>query len=129
MSLKKSVGKKEVKFTIGCDPELFLRDENNDIAPAYKYIKGTKDKPEPITDKGHAIQYDNCSVEYNIPPCNTADEFVENNQFVLNYIKDSIATPNNLKIDISPYVEILEKDSKHKIALLFGCSPDWNAWT
>jgi hypothetical protein len=128
MSLKDKETKAELKFTIGCDPEVFLRDNEGHIAPAFLFIKGTKDKPEPITDKGHAIQYDNCSAEYNVPPSDNVEEFIEHNKFVLQYLKDAICAPNNLTLDISPSVLIKEEYTQNPISLVFGCEPDYNAW-
>jgi len=128
MSLKDKKTKEELKFTIGCDPEVFLRDVEGNIAPAFLYISGTKDKPEPITSKGHAIQYDNCSAEYNVPPSDNVKDFIENNKFVLNYLKDAICAPNNLTLDISPSVIIKEEYTHTPIAQQFGCDPDYCAW-
>lgn len=91
---------KDYKITVGADPELFLKDKDNNIIPAFFFVKGTKDIPEPISNDGHAIQYDNVMLEYNIPPCNTEDEFVSNNKFVLNYVRDTICKNNDLILSI-----------------------------
>src|ERR1700745_1055626 len=120
--------KKEL-ITIGTDPELFLKDKNGNVLPAFLLVKGTKECPEPISEKGHSLQYDNCMVEYQTPPAKTEDEFVENNKFVLNYIEETIAKPNNLDISISASEYIDEEYLQHPIALEFGCSPDFNAYT
>jgi hypothetical protein len=116
-------------ITIGADPELFLKDKDGKIVPAFLLVKGTKEEPEPISEKGHSIQYDNVMIEYQIPPCKTEDEFVENNKFVLKYIEETICNPKGLKISITASEHIENEYLEHPIANEFGCSPDFNAHT
>lgn len=115
--------------TIGCDPELFLRDvETQEYVPSYQYVKGDKQNPEFITDDGHNIQCDNVMVEYGVPPSTTADEFIKNNMIVQDYLREKIAEPNGLELVIFPYAKFTENNLKDDRAQLFGCDPDYNAW-
>ena len=120
---------KDYKVTIGADPELFLKDGRGNLVPAFFYIKGTKDSPEPISGNGHAIQFDNVMAEYNIPACKTEDEFVEANKFVLNYIEETICKPNDLTLSITASEHLGEEYLSNETANTFGCSPDFNAYT
>ena len=66
------------KFTIGCDPEFFMRKHTTGkLVSAIPFIKGTKDNPE-LLDKGGNIQRDNVSVEIATDPAETPDQFVTN---------------------------------------------------
>ncbi len=115
---------------LGGDPEAFYKSiETGKFVPAYLVQKGDKYNPIPISDNGHAIQVDNCSVEYNFPPCKTAEEFVKENLFVQDYINRTICTPNNLTLEIVPCAEFDLKEIKAKRAWAIGCEPDFNAYS
>lgn len=120
----------EIKnITIGCDPELFLRDKNSgEFIPSYHVIKGSKEDPIYITDRGHNIQCDNVMVEYGVPPSKTALQFVKNNLLVQEYLQDKVATPNGLELIMFPYAEFTEGNLRDSAASVFGCSSDFDAW-
>lgn len=116
-------------LTVGCDPELFLRDKTTkEYVPSYFLIKGDKENPQMITDEGHNIQCDNVMVEYGVPPSKTSEEFIKNNIIVQNYLKDKIAEPNGLELVIFPYAEFTENNVQDEKAKRFGCDPDFNVW-
>lgn len=121
--------KKFKDLLIGSDPELFLIDYSGEIVPASNYIIGNKENPEKITDEGHAIQYDNVMVEYNIPPCKTSENWIKEHNFVLDYIKETIAEPENLSLLIVASKDITPEVAENPIAQVFGCDPDFNAWS
>ena len=115
--------------TIGTDPELFLRSKDTGAyVPSFYVIQGDKNNPTPISENGHNIQCDNVMVEYGVPPSKTAEEYVKNNQFVLDYLKEKVADPNNLELVIKPYVNFDENDLLGEKATEFGCMPDFNVW-
>lgn len=121
MVVKKAELKDEdLKVTVGADPELFLKDSEGKLVPAFLFVHGSKDNPEPISQEGHAIQHDNIMLEYNIPPCKTEDEFVKHNKFVLDYIKETICKPNNLTLSIEASAHLGEEYLTNPIALEFG---------
>lgn len=115
--------------TIGADPEVFLysKKENKHIS-AVGLIGGTKENPKPITSKGHFIQEDGIAAEYNIPPCDNAEDFVNNINFVKNYIEDTIAKPLGLILSKKASAIFTNKDLDCKQAQEIGCTPDLDSW-
>lgn len=116
-------------ITLGCDPEMFLKDKDGKYISSIGLVGGSKDKPKPISEKGHAIQEDNVSVEFNIPPCSTADDFVKEISFVKDYINDTIAKPKGLLLACVSSALFSGDQLLADAALIFGCDPDLNAWT
>lgn len=114
-------------YTKGCDPEVFLFD-----AAAKKYISsigligGSKESPMPI-EHGCAVQEDNVTVEFNIPPAKTADEFVGSINFALQHI-DQRAKELGLSVAIDASAEFSPDQLDNPMAQEFGCEPDFNAW-
>lgn len=121
-------------FTIGADPELFLK-ENGKAISAFGMVEGTKEQPHK-TQLG-AYQVDGMALEFNIDPVQTGYQF---EQFNLNIIKTIQAmrervNQNDAKKrygfnitatqDFDP--EYLANQPKE--ALELGCDPDYNAYT
>lgn len=117
-----------MKFTIGCDPELFLQDNKGALVSAVGLIGGTKESPRFISEDGHAVQEDNVSVEFNIPPCHTADAFVANLDFVMSYLT-KYASDKGLLFSKLAAASFPEEQLQTDAAQVFGCEPDYNAWT
>lgn len=116
-------------YSIGSDPELFFRSlETGKFVPSFYVMKGDKYAPIPISDKGHMISCDNVMCEYGIPPCTTAEEWVKEHLFVQDYIKRTIAEPNNLELVIFPFAEFDKNDLRSRAAKAFGCDPDFNVY-
>lgn len=115
---------------IGSDPELFLWSESlNKFIPVCGLVGGTKESPLPITDKGHALQEDNVAVEFCIPPCNNAKDFIDNINFVKNYLNDTILKPLDLITKCVASARFTAEQLDSIQAQTFGCDPDYNAWT
>jgi hypothetical protein len=115
--------------TIGCDPEFFIYSpKENKFIPSCGLIGGSKDAPIFITDDGHAIQEDNVMVEYCIPPCANAEEFIKHIKFVKDYIKDTILSPMRYEPKYIASARFEYDDLQTPQAQEFGCSPDHNAW-
>lgn len=109
------------EVTIGADPELFLRSKDSgEYIPSFFVMQGDKYNPTPISDKGHNIQCDNVMVEYGIPPSKVVEEFIDNNMFVQEYIKDKVAKPNNLELVIFPFANFDENNLLDERAKHFG---------
>ncbi len=121
---------KIANITVGTDPEFFLFSqlENKFISPVGMF-KGSKHEPQPITDNGHAIQIDGVSVEFNIPPCRTAADYHKEIKFVVDYIKNTIATPRNLIVSNAATAMFTNDQLDCPEAWEIGCMPDINAWT
>jgi len=114
-------------FSIGADPELFL-ERNGEIISAEGLIGGTKEDPKPISEEGHCIQEDNVMVEYNIPPCTSAEDFVAHNEFVLSHLTVLAALQDRARLNFSASAELDKKYLKTDQSKRFGCEPDFNAW-
>jgi hypothetical protein len=113
-------------FTIGCDPEFFLL-KNNLPQSAIGLVGGTKEEPKAIgRTKGFSVQEDNVSVEFNVPPAHSHEEFIKNIQFVMTHLKKKLKD-----YDFSHDSSLIFDDDqlRHPKAMEFGCEPDFNAWT
>jgi hypothetical protein len=113
-------------FTFGCDPELFIFNENGEPVGAEGIIPGNKWEPFAV-NKG-AVQVDGMAAEFNIDPASTFEEFDTNIVTVLKELKKFLPKGHTLKA--VPAVTFSEEewskaseDSKE-----LGCMPDFNAW-
>lgn len=112
--------------TLGTDPEVFF--ENNvECVSAEGIVPGTKQDPYYISEKGHAIQLDNVSAEFNIPPVSSREEWVEEILIPLNYLRE-MAQNNNLSVSSKASAVFNEKYLQTENAKEFGCSPDYNVY-
>jgi hypothetical protein len=124
------MNKKINNITIGSDPEFFLYSQlENKFISAVGMYEGTKKDPKVISENGHMIQVDGVSCEVNIPPCVTAEQFNKELQFVVGYIRDTIAKPKNLIISEAVTAEFTEDQLNCREAWEIGCDPDLSAWT
>jgi hypothetical protein len=117
-------------FKIGADIEVFLQNkENGQVVSAEGLIPGKKDKPFIFDDVSnfHAISLDNVMAEFCIPPATTPADFYFGIEKALKYIESII--PKNLEILIAPAAQLEDKWLQTENAKLFGCDPDFNAWT
>ena len=117
-----------MNFTIGADPEFFLKNHDGGFISAVGKIGGSKTHPQLIGDKGHAILEDNVAVEFNIPPSNTKSEFINHLNFVLSHLdirakELGLVFAENIASASFPVSELLTPE-----ACIFGCEPDYNAW-
>jgi hypothetical protein len=113
-------------FVVGCDPELFLKDNTGKFICAHGVIPGTKHAPFPVKDG--AIQVDGMAVEFNTNPATSKEMFVHNVKSVLKDLK-AWTFPHTLICE--PSVDF-EKDvymAAPPEALELGCEPDFDAYT
>lgn len=115
----------QANMTIGCDPEVFLEDEDGNIISAVGKIGGTKKKPLKVLCG--ALQEDNVLGEFNTDPATTFLGFRDNIRVVMKQLESKVS-PLKLKVLSSHHFtkEILKASGKQ--ALTFGCDPDLNAW-
>lgn len=113
-------------ITIGADPEVFLQNNAGKPVSSIGKIGGTKDAPIPIRD-GISLQEDNVTVEYNIPPCSTAKDFLTANQAALEIIAER-AKAMGLGVKITSAVRMPAAELEDPRAWVFGCEPDFNVW-
>jgi len=115
------------KFTVGCDPEVFIVDETGRPVSAEGLIPGTKEEPYRVPFG--AIQVDGMAAEFNIDPVNTFDDFRHHIRSVLQTMKDML--PTGYAFLIKPSV-VFDEEVWKKTPLKakeLGCMPDFNAWT
>lgn len=120
-------------ITFGSDPELFIiNKKTGKVVSAVGKIPGTKNKPfhSPDMPDGFALQTDNILVEFNIPPCKTKNEFVNNIEYMKNYIQEYIQKLNsNYDILCASSQDVPVSQLRSKQAKCFGCDVDYNAYT
>ena len=115
-----------VKFTIGCDPEIFLVDQQQKYKSVIGLLGANKWHPKPLTTVGHAVLEDNVAVEFNIPPCATSDDFLREIRFTMGKIKELL--PADLEYSTASAVSFPESELNCEQAWVFGCDPDYDAW-
>lgn len=112
---------------LGADPEVFLCDSAGRHISSIGLIGGDKWNPVQCKGlrKGFTLQEDNVSLEFGIPPAASADEFVKNIELVMKQGKNKTGLLfSKLSAVIFPADQM-----KHPNAFVFGCEPDFNAWT
>lgn len=112
---------------LGADPEVFLL-EGNQFKSSIGLIKANKWAPFQIPElpKGFTLQEDNVLLEFGIPPAASADEFVAHIDTVLKAGLSKLPglSYSDLSCTIMPVEEM-----ESPLAYIFGCEPDFNAWT
>lgn len=113
-------------FTIGADPEFFLSRFGKHVS-AIGMIGGSKDQPRPLEREGFGILEDNVAVEFNIAPAHNHQEFIDNIQYVMRELRNTLPPDMEFNKDASA---IFDKEQLlDPKAQEFGCEPDFNAWT
>lgn len=113
---------------LGSDPEIFLQDKKGSPVSVIGYINADKWYPFQIPDmpEGYTLQEDNVALEYGIPPASTEDEFVTHIQAVM---QKSLEYLPNLSFSKLSCIIFPDDQMKHPAAHIFGCEPDFDAWT
>lgn len=117
-------------FTLGSDPELFLKKDGKHVS-AIGLIGGTKEHPKPIKElspRGFSLQEDNVLLEYNTPPASSLKRWSKYHSSVLSYIRDMLAA-KGLEYAIDASALMPKEELRDPKAGVFGCDPDFNAWT
>ena len=114
-------------ITIGADPELFLRDKEQNFVSSIGKFGGSKEVPKPIGENCF-VQEDNVAVEFNIPPQSTVERFIDSINYSLTEIRKR-AEEHRLDLAIVPAAYFSREELVDPKAQEFGCEPDKNAWT
>lgn len=117
-----------MNFTIGADPELFLKDKNDKLTSIVGLIGGTKRKPLPIGN-GCAIQEDNVAAEFCIPACDNEELFIQSIQYALSDINQRAQALGLTLAELTASASFDDDQLQTREALEFGCDPDYNAYT
>lgn len=115
-------------FHIGADPEVFITNKQGLFISAIDKVGGSKQRPRQLTSMpdGFTVQEDNVAVEFGIPPCATEEQFVNAIVNVQEAVKKELPqfTFSNLSCTVFPEEEMIDPR-----AYVFGCEPDYSAWT
>jgi hypothetical protein len=116
------------KVLIGADPETFVGSGSR-ILSAIGHVGGTKEEPRKV-NLG-ALQEDNVLFEFNIDPAASLQEFQRNIRSVLSQGSDVLGLSGlSITRGISSHIYgVDELKSFGESAFIFGCDPDFNAWT
>lgn len=108
---------------IGSDVEFFVRNSLGDVIPAYTVID--HDKNDPIVNQDIKLYYDNVLLEFNIPPCKSIREFIENIESGINFAESKIR-PHFLDTSASTYFSPeFMSDSRSQVV---ACDIEYNAY-
>jgi hypothetical protein len=118
------------RITIGADPEFFLRDrDTGNPMPVCGLLGGTKETP--LQYGNYGLQEDNVMCEYNIPPVSDAVRFATHikrgRESVMEHLESKF--PQRFEPDASPARLFSHAAIDHPQARMFGCSPDFDAYT
>lgn len=123
-------------FRLGTDPEYFLARVIPDLLPEHVTVCGRigadKHNPMPLKSlgKGFAIQEDNVAVEFCVPPTNNPEEMFNNLKRVRKAPFELLELKGKFKgLSISPSSTHTFQKLDDPRAFIFGCDPDYNAWT
>lgn len=113
---------------IGADPEVFLINAEGKHISSIGYINADKWHPLPVPGmpEGFTLQEDNVSLEYGIPPASSGDELYANIAAVMQRSLDYLPNLSFSKLSCTIFTE---DQMEHPNAHVFGCEPDFNAWT
>lgn len=115
---------------IGADIEVFLKEkETNKIISAEGFIQGSKYNPHFFDKENHffSTSLDNVLAEFTIPPATSPEDFLNFVKKGLSYIDNTI--PQNLCTAAVPAALLDDEYLFTENAMLFGCEPDFNAYT
>lgn len=113
---------------LGSDPEVFLVDSMGKHISAIGYINADKWHPLQIADMpdGFTLQEDNVALEYGIPPASSAEELYNNIEAVMKKSLEFLPKLSFSKLSCHVFTD---DQMQHPAAHVFGCEPDYNAWT
>ena len=119
--------------TIGADPELFIINEKTKrVVSSVGRSPGEKGNPYVADDMpaGFGLETDNILAEFNIPPVTTGEAFVNNIEYMKQYIDKYVKNiDSNLGILCAASKMVDARQLNSEQALMFGCSPDFNVYT
>lgn len=120
-------------ITIGADPELFIiNEETKKVVSSIGLIPGEKGDPYRSKDmpEGFGIETDNIVAEFNIPPVTTEAGFINNIEYMKDYIKKFVKNKDPKLGILCAASRVVDKSQlQSPEAQLFGCDVDYNAYT
>jgi len=116
--------------TLGGDPEVFLVDGSGQLVSSIGRIGGDKGNGVPISEQSKRYKWleDNVSVEFNFPASANSTSFHRHVRDMITYAKEALRK-QRLNIKILPHAEFPRYQLLHDKAQVFGCEPDFEAYT
>jgi hypothetical protein len=113
---------------LGADPELFLKNTQGKLVSVLGKLGGTKQNPLQIIDlpKGFTLQEDNVAVELGIPPASTPNEY---KAFLHTCMQRALQALPGHEFSRESAASFDMEELEHPMSWVFGCEPDFNAWT
>lgn len=117
----------EVKFRAGADPEVFMHNGQQFVSVIGK-VPGTKWNPLQVQGlpQGFTLQQDNVSLEFGIPPAASKEEF---RQYINEVKYAGLKFLKGLSYHAASCAVFPADQMQDAEAHIFGCEPDYNAWT
>jgi hypothetical protein len=117
------------EISLGTDPEVFVFDtKKNHIISAIGLIGHGKHNPKPLSDPKFTVQEDNVLLEFNTPPVSSRGDFLEAIAKGIQLLQnEALQAGQIIKIQSSAFLP--NDQLTHPSANIFGCDPDFNAWT
>lgn len=117
-----------MNMRIGADPEVLLVNSQGKLISAIGMIGAGKLDPYQIPNmpQGFTLQEDNVSLEYGIPPASSAKEF---SNHIENVMLQSLAYVRGCSFSKLSCAVYDADQMQNPAAHIFGCEPDFNAWT
>lgn len=117
-----------MKFSIGADPEIFFAEPSGKLRSVIGLLGGSKSRPFQWGGDGFAYLEDNVAAEFNIPPCTSVQEFSD---AIFKSIQQLELKAEQLGMVLSTDIakEFDDDQLRDPMAFVFGCEPDFNAWT
>lgn len=118
----------ETKFTLGSDPELFLRDKaTKRLMSAVPIIPEGKGEGRPLDSTGeNCVIHDNVLIEFNTLPATESSEFVSTIRGVMSSIQGIVAE-SGLELHLQASAEFPEEQLCAE-SRIFGCDPDFGVY-
>lgn len=114
-------------FSLGADPEFFIA-RGNRLVSAEGIVGGTKSEPSKFHNDGFFMQEDNVMVEFNIPPSNSKQNFVDNIEYAKEYLETYLGMKGYQAVFDKVSGEFSEKELSTDQACMFGCAPEYNVY-
>lgn len=122
------------QITVGADPEMFIIDKKHKdkVISSIPIIPGKKNHAwrDASWPEGFGVEIDNILVEYNIPPVTNSVDFINAVNFMKGKIREIVKKVNkNYDIECVASRDVDDDQLQDEEAKLFGCDPDFNAYT
>lgn len=116
-------------FMVGADPEVFVGNQFS-VKSIIGTIGGTKARPRPLPlGPGFAVQEDNVALEFNIPASASKAEFTDNISSAMGFLEQVMKDRYQLQFVKESAVSFPSDELIDPASWIFGCDPDYNAWT